>query len=108
MLEITKLKLTAKATIKGESEERQPNIAGCCFMPGGELLLCDFWGHNIKLLDSSFSLKGSIENLKWGPTDVTALDNVTATKTCPCNIQRTCSAVEIESFGEKKMDIFNN
>ena len=77
-----------KVNIRGKSEERHPYINGCCFMPGGELVLCDFWGYNVKLLDNSFNLKGAIRN-QGGvpPTDVAALNNETAVVTVVDHLQ---------------------
>ena len=86
-LKDAKFNLATKVNIGGAGDKRKPNIGGCCFMPGGELVLSDFLGHKVKLLDDHFNLKDVLENLKWGPFDVAALDNVTAAVTLEKEIQ---------------------
>ena len=87
ILKDAKFSLATKVNIRRVGDEHQPNIGGWCFMPGGELVLSDFWGHKVKLLDSHFNFKDVIDNLKWGPSDVAALDNVRAAVTLEKEIQ---------------------
>ena len=62
-----------KVNIKVSSDKKPPQVTGCCFMTGGELVLCDYENNKIKLLDSSLSVKDSFE-LPGTPWDVAALD----------------------------------
>ena len=70
--------LATKVNIRGLDDKHQPTISGCCFMPGGEILVSEYWGRKVKLFDSSFKLKGVLEYLPGGPSGVAALDKATA------------------------------
>ena len=59
-----------------------PNITGICFMPGGELIICDNYNMSIKLLDHALSVKDSFK-LPGSPRDVAALDNDQVVVTLP-------------------------
>ena len=76
--------LTTKVNIRGLDEKREKDITGCCFMPGGELLVCDLVG--VKLFDSSFNLKYVLPYL-WGAFDVAALNSTTAAVTVGKEVQ---------------------
>ena len=52
--------------------DRVCDIKGCCFMPGGELVVCDYG--EIRLLDRSFSAVDNRE-LCGSPHDVAVVDN---------------------------------
>ena len=56
------------------------NIVGSCFMPGGELVLCDFNNYKIKVLDRSLSVVDSLW-IPGAPRDIAVIDknNVIAT-----------------------------
>ena len=70
--------LKTKVNIRGLDDKHQPTISGCCFIPGGDIVVSEYWGRKVKLFDSSFKLKGVLEYLPGEPSDVAALDKVTA------------------------------
>ena len=57
-------------------------------MPGGELVLCDYGNHKVKVLDSSFKTWDSTD-LPAAPFDVAAVDdnNVIVTLPKECKLQ---------------------
>ena len=87
VLKDVKFNMSTKVNIRSLDDKHQPNISGCCFIPGGELILCDFWGRKVKLLDSSFNLKDVLDNLPGGPSDVSALDYSTVIVTVEKQLQ---------------------
>ena len=58
------------------------NIVGSCFMPGGELVLCDFNNYKIKVLDRSLSMVDSLW-IPGAPRDVAVIDNSNIIATMP-------------------------
>ena len=78
--------LTTRVNIRSLDEKHQSLISGCCFMLGGELLLCGSTVGKVKLFDSSFNSKYELQNL-WGACDVAALNSNTAAVTVEKKIQ---------------------
>ena len=77
---ISNILITSKFQIKemnvkvsGEVYVNSVSISGCCFMPGGELFLCDSSNNKIELLDHSLSVVDSLD-LSEEPWDVAAVD----------------------------------
>ena len=58
--------------VKVTSDKNDPEITGCAVMPNGHVVICDNYNDKIKLLDSSFEMKGSM-NLPY-PWDVSVVD----------------------------------
>ena len=77
-----------KVDVSLPDDVRQTWITGCCFMPGGELVLCDYGNHKVKVLDSSFEMRESA-NLPVAPFGVAAVDGNTVIVTLPkeCQLQ---------------------
>ena len=63
--------------VKVSGDKNDCGIRGCCFMPGGELVLCDYSNDKIKVLDRSLSVVDSLDlYLSYCfPWKVTAVDN---------------------------------
>ena len=74
MLSNVKVQKSFSVNIKQQDDLCKPFICGCCFMPSGELVLCDSRNEKIKLLDSSLTLQSNALKL---PTvlGVAAIDN---------------------------------
>ena len=68
--------------VLGEIYANSISITGCCFMPGGELVLCDNNNNKIELLDHSLSVV-DILDLPVKPLDVAAVDNNNVIITIP-------------------------
>ena len=66
--------------ISGDNNSRL--ITGCCFMPGGTMILCDSNNDKIKLLDRSLSVADGLY-LPGRPFDVAAVDNSNVIVTMP-------------------------
>ena len=72
--------------VKVSGDKEVCRIFGCCFMPGGELVLCDYSNEKIKVLDRSLSVVDSL-HLSWRPPwDVTAVDNNNVIVTLPSSL----------------------
>lgn len=57
--------------IRWPCDRQLPYITGCDFMPNGDLVLCDANNGLIKLLSSSFEVKGSL-NVRPYPWNISA------------------------------------
>ena len=68
--------------IKLPVDKAKPNITGICFMPEGELVLCDNHNLSIKYLGHALSVKDSLK-LSGAPRDVAAIDNGQVVVTLP-------------------------
>ena len=72
-----------------QGDLRQTWITGCCFLPGGDLVLCDYGNHKVKVIDSSsFQVRASTD-LPSAPFDVAAVDETQVIVTVPkeCKLQ---------------------
>ena len=63
-------------------EKFLPCITGCCFMPSGDLVLCDHHNSKLKLLDRTFKLKDSL-SLNDKPWSLSIIDNSNVIVTIP-------------------------
>ena len=63
-------------------DNREPWITGCCFMPGGDLVLCDRNNSKLKLLDRTFKVK-DILSLNANPMSLSIIDNGNVIVTLP-------------------------
>ena len=82
MLKNITAKTSTKINVKLPSDVDQPSISGCCFMPGGGLILCDSANYKVKLFDTSLVLKDSLV-LDKGPRDVAVVDASNVVVTLP-------------------------
>ena len=64
------------------SDNREPWITGCCFMPSGDPLLCDRDNSKLKLLDRTFKVKDSL-SLNGQPWSLSIIDNSNVIVTLP-------------------------
>ena len=72
---------SSKVNVKLEDDRKVPAITGCCFMPGGELVLCDKW-QKILVLNNSLSFQDSL-NMSDQVWDVAVLDSSNVVVTLP-------------------------
>ena len=87
-----KIRSISKVKIRIPDDSEEPDIRGCCLMPDGQAVLCDFRNYQIKLLDSSYKL---IKNLKLParPTDISVLNDTEVIITIPIEKQLLIVAV---------------
>ena len=76
------IKKIKEIDMKVSSDKYNCWITGCCFIPGGELVLCDLSNSKIKMLHRSLSVVDSLD-LPGGPHDVAAVDNSNVIVTMP-------------------------
>ena len=55
------VKSTKEVNIKLSDDRTAPYIFGCTFLSNGRILLCDYWNHKVKLLDSDMSFQKSLK-----------------------------------------------
>ena len=60
----------------------KPDITGCCFMPDGKAVLCDYYNYQIKILDTSLRLISNLE-LASRPFDVSVHNETDIITTIP-------------------------
>ena len=63
-------------------EKFPPCITDCCFMPSGDLVLCDYNNSKLKLLDQTFKVKDSL-SLNDKPWSSSVIDNSNVIVTMP-------------------------
>ena len=68
------IKKIKEIDVKVSGDREDCDITGCCFMPGGTMILCDWNNDKIKLLDRSLSVVDSLD-LPGKPWAVVAVDN---------------------------------
>ena len=68
--------------VRLSDDKTDPRISGCAFMSNGYLVACDYHNNNIKLLDTSWSLKDCLK-LSAQPWDVSVIDDNTVIVTIP-------------------------
>ena len=77
------IKKIKEVLVKVASDQRYYcHITGSCFMPGGQLVLCDNDNSKIKLLAHSLAVVDKLD-LPGGPWDVAAVDSRNAVVTIP-------------------------
>ena len=80
------IKKVKEIDVKVSGDREDCDITGCCFMPGGTMILCDWNNDKIKLLDRSLSLVDSLDPPEE-PWDVAAVDNSNVIVTMPWKTQ---------------------
>ena len=78
----TKKIIEIDVNLKMSGDKWKCDITGCCFMPGGELVLCDNSNYKLKLLDRSMSIGYQVD-IPAIPYDVAAIDNSNVLVTMP-------------------------
>ena len=73
---------TSEVNIKMSGEREVPCISGCTFMPNGDVVLCDRYYSNIKLLSDAFTTKDSLQ-LYSEPWDVSQVSSSSVVITLP-------------------------
>lgn len=68
--------------IKVPGQMKVSYISGCMFLPGGELLLCDYNNNKVRLLSRYFKPESTLD-LRTRPWDVSVIKNNTAIVTLP-------------------------
>ena len=68
--------------IKSHSDVHTPQVTGCCFMPSGDLVICDYKNQLVKSFSKVFSNTGNI-SLPVGPFGMAALDQHNCIVTMP-------------------------
>ena len=69
-----KIETSKQVAIGLHGEKRNPWISGCCFMPSGEIVLCDCNNKSIKVLNESKEVQGHLP-LSTAPWDVSVIDD---------------------------------
>ena len=72
----------SEVNIKMSGEREVPYISGCTFMPNGDVVLCDRYYNNIKLLSDIFNTKDSLQ-LDYQPWDVSPVSSSSVVITLP-------------------------
>ena len=83
ILDYKKIKKVKDINVKVSGDVHDSfEITGCCFMPGGELVICDIMNSKIKLLDRSLLVVDSLD-LPGQLWDVAAVDSSNVIVTLP-------------------------
>ena len=82
----TKVQDIKSINIKVPADKAMPNITGMCFMPEGQLVLCDNANLCIKLLDRNLSVKDTLM-LPGSPQDVAVIKTDSVVVTIPVRKQ---------------------
>ena len=69
-----KVQSSSQPNVRLGDDNGKPCITGCCFMPGGDLVLCDCANSKLKLLDRTFKVKDSL-NVNAKPWSLSVIDN---------------------------------
>ena len=77
-----KVQSSDQPNVRLDDDKREPYITGCCFMPSGDLVLCDHNNSKLKLLDRSFKVKASL-SLNSKPWSLSVIDNSNVIVTLP-------------------------
>ena len=77
-----RIQSSRKVNVRLPDDKEDPKITGFVFMSSGYLLACDYTNDNIKLLDSSLLLQGSLQ-LPSYPWDISVIDDNTVIVTIP-------------------------
>ena len=72
----------SQVRIRIPDDNGKPDITGCCFMPDGKAVLCDYYNYQIKILDTSWRLFSNLE-LSSRPFDVSAHNDTDIITTIP-------------------------
>ena len=77
-----KVQSSSQPNVRLGDDNRKPWITGCCFMPSGDLVLCDYNNSKLKLLDRTFKVKDSL-SLNANPRSLFVIDNSNVIVTLP-------------------------
>ena len=77
---------SSQLNVRLGSDNREPWITGFCFMPSGDLVLCDCYNSKLKLLDRTFKVKDSL-SLNVNPWSLSVIDNSNVIVTLPITKQ---------------------
>ena len=77
-----KVQSSSQPNVQLGDDKRKPCITGCCFMPSGDLVLCDNTNCKLKLLDRTFKMKDSF-SLYADPWSLSVVDNSNVIVTIP-------------------------
>ena len=81
-----KVQSSSQPNVQLSNEKILPSITGCCFMPSGDLVLCDHNNSKLKLLDQTFNVKDSL-SLSADPWSLVVIDNSNVIVTLPITKQ---------------------
>ena len=81
-LDIKSCSVVTEADVRVLSDDKVPYIYGCCWMPDGQVILCDFDNSNIKILDKDFKIKFTAPCAS-APFDVDCINETSAVVTLP-------------------------
>ena len=73
---------SSQHNVKLGDDEEKPCISGCCFMPSGDLVLCDLNNSKLKLLDQTFKVKDSL-SLNVNTWSLSVIDDSNVIVTIP-------------------------
>ena len=77
-----KVQSSRQLSVRLSDEHGLPWITGCCFMPSGDLVLCDQFNCKLKLLDRTFKVKDNL-SLTATPWSLSVIDNSNVIVTIP-------------------------
>ena len=77
-----KVQSSSQPNVRLGDDNGKPRITGCCFMPSGDLVLCDCANSKLKLLDRTFKVKDSL-SVNDEPWSLSAIDNSNVIVTLP-------------------------
>ena len=81
-LNIKSCSVVTEVDVRVRSDENVPSIYGCCWMPDGKVILCDYDNDNIKILDKDFKIKFTAPCVS-APVDVDCINETSAVVTLP-------------------------
>ena len=81
-----KVQSSSQPNVRLRNDKGKPCITGCCFMPSGDLVLCDCANSKLKLLDRTFKVKDSLSLKNW-PWSLSVIDNSNVIVTIPATKQ---------------------
>ena len=77
-----KVQSSSQPNVQLDDDKEKTWITGCCFMPSGDLVLCDCTNSKLKLLDQTFKVKDSL-SLSADPWSLAVIDNSNVIVTLP-------------------------
>ena len=87
-----RIRSISSVTTRLPDDRKEPLISGCCYLPDGQAVLCDYNNQQIKLLDSSYKLIGNLK-LPAQPADISVLNDTEVIITIPVKNQLLIVAV---------------
>ena len=77
-----KVQSSKQPIVKLGNDTIVPGLTGCCFIPSGDLVLCDYGNCKLKLLDQTFKVKDSF-SLNVNPCSLSVIDDSNVIVTIP-------------------------